>query len=141
MKQMYEILMICCSAVVGVVSYMYGQFDGFIACLIAFICVDYLTGVMCAVKDHKLSSNVGFVGICRKVLILLMVGIGGLLDRLIQTGDSFRNMMAFFYIANEGLSIVENCERMGLPVPKKLLAILHEIKEKGDDDNAEETKN
>ena len=101
--------------------------------------VDYITGVMCAVSDKKLSSAVGFKGICRKVLILMLVGIANLLDvQVIGTGAVLRTAVIFFYLSNEGVSLLENAAHLGLPVPEKMkdiLAQLHDRAEGDGDDN------
>ena len=98
--------------------------------------IDYLTGVMCAFADHTLSSEVGFRGICRKVLIFLMVGMANILDvSVIGNGSVLRTAVVFFYISNEGVSLLENAGHLGLPVPKKMLEVLeqlHDRSEKGD---------
>ena len=102
-----------------------------------FAVVDYITGVMCAISDKKLSSEVGFRGICRKVLIFFLVGVANILDvQVIGTGSVLRTAIIFFYLSNEGVSLVENAARLGLPVPEKLKAVLeqlHDRAEKGGD--------
>ena len=104
--------------------------------LLAFAVIDYITGVMCAVVDKKLSSAIGFKGICRKVLIFALVGIGHILDtHVIGSGSVMRTAIIFFYISNEGVSLIENAVHIGLPVPQKLkdvLEQLHNRSEKGD---------
>ena len=96
--------------------------------LIAFVAIDYVTGVMCAISNHTLSSEVGFKGICRKVLIFLLVGIGSILDaRVIGSGSVLRTAVIFFYISNEGVSILENAARLGLPVPEKIKVVLEQL--------------
>ena len=103
--------------------------------LIAFVVIDYITGVMCAISDKKLSSAVGFKGICRKVLIFALVGGGHILDtRVIGAGSVLRTAVIFFYLSNEGISLLENAAHLGLPVPKKLKDVLHKRSEKEDDD-------
>ena len=106
--------------------------------LIAFVVIDYITGVMCAISDKKLSSAVGFKGICRKVLIFALVGDGHILDtRVIGAGSVLRTAVIFFYLSNEGVSLIENAAHLGLPVPKKLkdvLEQLHKRSEKEEDD-------
>ena len=93
---------------------------------------------MCAVADHKLSSEVGFKGICRKVLIFALVGIGHVIDaQIIGTGSILRTAVIFFYLSNEGVSLVENAAHLGLPIPEKLKAVLeqlHDRAEKGGDE-------
>lgn len=113
------------------------RWDGFFYALIAFVVIDYLTGVMCAILDKTLSCNVGFRGIFRKVLIFVMVGIGHVIDtQLIGNGDALRTAVIFFYISNEGVSLLENAAHVGLPVPEKLkdvLAQLHDRTENKED--------
>ena len=98
--------------------------------LLAFIVIDYITGVMCAVVTRDLSSEIGFHGICRKVLIFLLVGIANIVDmQLIGNGSVLRTAVIFFYISNEGLSIVENAAILGLPIPNELRNVLKQIRE------------
>ena len=98
--------------------------------LIAFVIADYVTGVMCAVSDKQLSSEVGFKGICRKVLIFVLVGMANILDmHVIVTGCVLRTAVLFFYISNEGVSVLENAGHLGLPVPAKLLDVLEQLHE------------
>lgn len=102
--------------------------------LLAFVVIDYLTGIMCAINDHSLSSEVGFRGICRKVLIFLLVGIANILDvSVIGSGSILRTAVIFFYISNEGLSLVENAAHLGLPVPEKIKAVLEQLHDRTDD--------
>ena len=97
--------------------------------------VDYITGVMCAVSDKKLSSAVGFKGICRKVLIMMLVGIANLLDvQVIGTGAVLRTAVIFFYLSNEGVSLLENAAHLGLPIPEKLKAILAQLHDRAEGD-------
>ena len=96
--------------------------------------VDYITGVMCAVADKKLSSEVGFKGICRKVLIFLLVGIANIIDvQVIQTGSVLRTAVIFFYLSNEGVSLTENAAHLGLPVPEKLKDVLEQLHDRDAD--------
>ena len=115
-----------------------GGSDGLLFALIAFVVIDYITGVMCAISDKKLSSAVGFKGICKKVLIFALVVLGHILDtRVIGAGSVLRTAVIFFYLSNEGISLLENAAHLGLPVPKKLkdvLEQLHKRSEKEDDD-------
>jgi len=116
------------AAVGAGLGYFLGGCDGFLYALIAFVAIDYLTGVMCAIVDKKLSSSVGFKGIFRKVLIFVMVGIGHTLDaQILGGGDTLRTAVIFFYCANEGLSLVENAGRLGLPIPEKLKSVLAQL--------------
>ncbi len=122
------------SAIGGAVGWYLGGMDGFMYALITFVVIDYITGLMVAVLEHKLSSEVGFKGIFKKVLIFILVGIGNMIDvHLLGSGSAIRTAIIFFYVSNEGISIVENAAKIGLPVPKKLLDVLEQIKSKGDE--------
>lgn len=118
------------TAVGGVLGYFVGGLDGFMYALIIFVVCDYLTGIMCAVYDKKLSSAVGFKGILKKVLIFIMVGIGNVLDtKIIGNGSVLRTAVIFFYVSNEGISLLENAAHLGLPIPQKLKDVLKQLKE------------
>lgn len=127
------------TALGGWLDYFLGGYDGLIIALLIFVVVDYITGVMCAIVDKKLSSEIGFKGICRKMLIFLLVGVVNILDvQVIGTSSVLRTAVIFFYISNEGVSLLENATHLGLPVPEKLkvvLELLHdrEANEKGGD--------
>ena len=98
-----------------------GGLDGFLYALLMFVVIDYATGLMAAFVQKKVSSEVGFKGICKKVAIFCLVGIGHVLDtQVIQNGSVLRTAVIFFYLSNEGISIIENVALIGLPVPKKL---------------------
>ena len=135
MKDVWNVVQVVFAAVGGRIGWFFGELDGFFYALLAFVVIDYLTGVMCAIADRSLSSEVGFRGIFRKVLIFVMVGAGHILDaQVIGSGDALRTAVIFFYISNEGVSLLENAAHIGLPVPEKLkdvLAQLHD-REKGD---------
>ena len=135
MKDVWNVAQVVFAAVGGGIGWFFGELDGFFYALLAFVVIDYLTGVMCAIADRSLSSEVGFRGIFRKVLIFVMVGAGHILDaQVIGSGDALRTAVIFFYISNEGVSLLENAAHIGLPVPDKLkdvLAQLHD-REKGD---------
>ena len=138
MKEFWTVVQAIFAAVGGWLGYFLGGCDGLLYALLAFVVLDYITGIMCAVADQKLSSAVGFKGICRKVLIFALVGIGHLLDtQVIGSGSVLRTAIIFFYISNEGLSLVENAAYLGLPIPTKLhkvLEQLHDRAEKEDDE-------
>ena len=117
---------------IAAIGLMLGRFlggmDGLLYALIAFVIVDYITGVMCAVVDKNLSSSVGFKGICRKVLIFAMVGVAHILDaNVIGDGSVLRAAVIFFYISNEGVSLLENASHLGLPIPEKMKEILEQL--------------
>ena len=119
----------------GWIGYFVGGCDGLLYELLAFVVIDYITGMMCAIADRKLSSEVGFKGICRKVLIFLLVGIANVLDvNVIGTGSVLRTAVIFFYISNEGVSLLENAAHLGLPVPDKMKAVLEQLHKKGEDE-------
>ena len=116
--------------IITAVSGFIGGMDGIMYALIAFITIDYATGVAVAVKEKKLSSEVGFWGLVRKVCILALVGVAHYIDcYVMQSGDVIRTVTAMYYIGNEGISILENCGNLGLPLPPKLMAVMVQIKE------------
>ncbi|MDY3026710.1 MAG: phage holin family protein [Candidatus Faecivicinus sp.] len=103
--------------------------------LIVFMVLDYITGLMCEVIDKKLSSAVGFKGICKKVLILMLVGVANIMDvHVIGTGSALRGAVVCFYLANEGLSLLENAAHIGLPVPERLKDVLAQLHNREDKD-------
>ena len=137
MKEFWNTIQMVFAAVGGWLGYFLGGCDGLLIALVVFAVVDYITGVMCAINDKKLSSEVGFRGICRKVLIFFLVGVANILDvQVIGTGSVLRTAIIFFYLSNEGVSLLENAAHLGLPVPQKLkdvLEQLHDRAEKGGD--------
>ena len=138
MKEFWNTIQLIFAAVGGWLGYFLGGCDGLLYALIAFVVIDYITGVMCAISDKTLSSEVGFKGICRKVLIFLLVGIGHIVDaQVIGSVGVMRTAVIFFYLSNEGISLIENAAHLGLPVPDKLKAVLeqlHDRAEKGGDE-------
>jgi toxin secretion/phage lysis holin len=128
------------SAVIGgAFGWFLGGWDGFLYALIAFVTADYVTGLMCAVVEKKLSSEVGFKGIFKKVLIFVLVGVAHVMDvNLIGNGGSIRTAVIFFYCANEGVSILENAGRLGLPIPEKLRNVLAQLQDE-DSGQADDT--
>lgn len=128
MKTVWNTIQVAFSALGGFVGYFLGGFDGFLYTLLAFVVIDYVTGVMCAANDHKLSSAVGFRGICRKVLIFCMVGVANILDmNILGEGSVLRTAVIFFYLSNEGVSMLENCAHLGLPIPESLRDVLAQL--------------
>ena len=124
------------AAIGGWLGYFLGGMDGLMIALIVFMALDYITGLMCAVIDKKLSSAVGFKGICRKVLIFVLVGIGNLVDvYVLGEGGALRTAVIFFYLSNEGISFLENAGHLGLPIPEKLKDVLEQLHDKGGSDN------
>ena len=138
-------IQIAVSAIGGWLGYFLGGVDGLMIALIVFMVLDYLTGLMCAVLDKKLSSAVGFRGIFKKALILIMVGIANVVDvHVVGTGSALRGAVICFYLSNEGLSLLENAAYIGLPVPERLkevLAQLHNRDKKEKDDTTDDTTN
>ena len=128
MKEFWNMIQLIFSVVGGWLGWFLGGCDGLLYALIAFVVIDYITGVMCAAVDKKLSSKVGFKGICRKVLIFLLVGIANILDvAVIGTGSVLRTAIIFFYISTEGVSVLENAGHIGLPIPQKMKDILEQL--------------
>lgn len=116
------------TAIGGWLGYFLGGMDGLLYTLLLFVVVDYVTGVMCAIADKTLSSAVGFRGICRKVLIFLMVGVAHIIDmNVVGSGSALRSAVVCFYLSNEGLSFIENVAYLGLPIPDKLKDILAQL--------------
>lgn len=143
MKEFWNVIQLVFATVGGWLGWYLGGIDGPLYALIAFVVVDYITGVMCAINDKNLSSSVGFRGICRKVLIFTLVGIANILDtHVIGNGSVLRTAVIFFYISNEGISLLENSAHLGLPIPEKLKEVLehlHDREKTGDEDVNDET--
>lgn len=136
MKDFVNTMQYVFAAAGGFLGWFLGGFDGFLYALMIFVIVDYVTGIMVAVLEKKLSSEVGFRGIFKKVLIFCMVAIGNILDtHIIRSGSIMRTAVVFFYLSNEGISILENVALIGLPIPQKLKDVLEQLKEgKTDED-------
>ncbi len=116
------------TAIGGWIGYFVGGVDGLMTALLIFMVLDYVTGLMCAIADKKLSSAVGFKGICKKVLIIMLVGVAHVVDlHVVGTGDALRSAVVCFYLSNEGVSMLENAAHLGLPVPDKLKGILAQL--------------
>lgn len=130
MKQVIEFMQWTFAAIGGCLGYFFGGFDGFLYALLVFVILDYVTGIMVAVLEKKLSSEVGFRGIFKKVLIFCFVAVGQIVDtQLIGQGSVLRTAVIFFYISNEGISILENAALIGLPVPNNLKDVLGQLKD------------
>ena len=135
MKDIVNTIQIVIAAVGGYIGYFLGGWDGFLYALLAFVLIDYITGLMCAVLDQKLSSEVGFRGIFKKVLIFSLVAVGHIIDQnVIGDGSVIRTAVIFFYLSNEGISILENAAHIGLPIPQKLKDVLGQLHNKGDEE-------
>lgn len=139
MKEFWTTIQLAFAGIGGWLGYFLGGFDGLLYALVAFVVVDYITGVMCAIVDKNLSSSVGFKGICRKVLIFTLVGIAHILDaNVIGDGSVLRTAVIFFYLSNEGVSLLENASHLGLPIPEKMKDILEQLHNRADDTESED---
>ena len=139
MKQFWNTIQLIFSAVGGWLGYFLGGCDGLLYALIAFVVIDYITGVMCAIINRELSSAVGFKGIFRKVLIFLLVGIANIIDvQVIGTGAVLRTAVIFFYISNEGVSLLENAGHLGLPIPEKIKTVLEQLHDRAENEKEDE---
>ena len=138
MKEFWNMIQIIFTAVGGWLGYFLGGCDGLLIALVVFAVTDYITGVMCAIADKKLSSEIGFKGICRKVIIFMLVGIAHVLDvNVIATGSVLRTAVIFFYLSNEGVSLLENAAHLGLPVPEKLKDVLEQLHDRAEKEEEE----
>ena len=137
-KEVWLFVQTVIAALGGWFGWFLGGLDGFLYALIIFVIVDYITGIMVAIINKELSSEIGARGIFKKILIFILVGIAHIIDsRLIGEGSVIRTAVIFFYLSNEGISIIENSTRIGLPVPQKLKDVLAQLhgKSKGEDEN------
>lgn len=136
MKEIWNWIQIVFAAIGGGIGWFLGGADGFLYALIAFVVIDYITGVMCAIVDKKLSSEVGFKGICKKVLIFILVGVGNIIDvQVLGQAGVLRTAVIFFYLSNEGVSLLENAGHLGLPIPAKLKAVLEQLHDRSEKEN------
>lgn len=135
MRDIWTFIQMAFAAIGGWIGWFLGGYDGFLYALIAFVVIDYLLGVMCAIIEKHLSSDVGARGIFKKVVIFSLVGIAHIIDQnIIGDGGVIRTAVIFFYLSNEGISIIENATRLGLPIPEKLRDVLEQLKDGGDKD-------
>ena len=138
MKEFWQMIQGVFTVLGGWIGYYLGGCDGLLYALIAFVVVDYITGVMCAIEDKKLSSTVGFKGICRKVLIFLLVGIAQIIDvHVLGQVGVIRTAVIFFYLSNEGVSLLENAGHLGLPIPTKLKDVLEQLHNRSEKEEKE----
>ena len=136
MKDMWTLAQCAFAAIGGWLGWFLGGVDGLLYALVAFAVLDYITGVMCAIADRKLSSAIGFRGIFKKILIFAMVGMAHVLDNnIIGSGSVLRTAAIFFYISNEGVSLLENAAHLGLPVPHKLKDVLEQLHDRAESDS------
>ena len=121
-------IQIAFTALGGWLGYFLGGMDGLLIALLVLIVLDYLSGLMCAIADKNLDSRIGFRGICKKVLILMLVGVANIIDvHIVGTGSALRGAVICFYMSNEALSLFENAAHLGLPVPDKLRDVLSQL--------------
>ena len=133
MKEFWTTIQVVFAGIGGWLGWFLGGCDGLLYALLAFVVIDYITGIMCAVVDKKLSSEAGFKGIFKKVLIFALVGIGHSLDtRVIGSGSVMRTAVIFFYLSNEGVSLLENAAYLGLPIPQKLKSVLEQLHDRAE---------
>ena len=142
MLQTWRDIQLVITAFGGVIGAFLGNMDGLLYTLIAFIIIDYITGFLCAIVEHDLSSEVGARGIAKKVVILLLVGIANMIDlNVIKSGAVIRTAVIFFYLSNEGVSILENAGRLGLPIPTKLKSVLAQLRDDAEGEESEDDGN
>ena len=133
MKEFWNTIQMVIAGIGGWLGYFLGGCDGLLFALMAFVVIDYVTGLMCAISDKTLSSEVGFKGICRKVLIFLLVGIGNIIDvQVLGSPGVLRTAVIFFYLSNEGVSLLENAAHLGLPVPDAIKMVLEQLHDRAE---------
>ena len=133
MKEFWMTIQVVLAGIGGWLGWFLGGCDGLLYALLAFVVIDYITGIMCAVVDKQLSSEVGFKGIFKKVLIFALVGVVHILDtRIIGAGSVLRTAVIFFYLSNEGVSLLENAAYLGLPIPQKLKSVLEQLHDRSE---------
>ena len=131
MKGIWNWLQMAIAASGGFLGWLLGGWDGFLYALVTFVVIDYISGVLAAIVERKLSSEVGFKGIAKKVFVFMLVAVGHIIDKyIIGEGSVLRTATIFFYCSEEGISIIENAGRIGLPIPQKLKNILEQLKSK-----------
>lgn len=134
MKNIISIAQAIFSVIGGALGFFLGGWDGFLYSLVIFVTADFVTGIMASAVEKKISSEVGYLGIIKKVFIFILVGVGSVIDEYIIGNSSIlRNIIIFFYISEEGISIIENAARAGLKIPQKLKDVLEQLKSKGGD--------
>lgn len=134
-------IQIAITALGGWLGYFIGGVDGLLTALIIFMTLDYITGVMCAIIDKELSSSVGFKGIFKKALILILVGVANIIDvEVVGTGSAMRSAVICYYLSNEGVSLLENAAHIGLPVPDGLKTVLSQLHKRSDTNSEEESE-
>lgn len=135
MKESILMAKIGFSLIGGVLGFMFGKMDGLILALVFFVSVDYITGIICAWAEKRLSSETGAKGIAKKVFIFCLVAVANIIDtQILRQGAALRTAVIFYYLANEGLSITENAAILGVPIPKRLRAALEQLNEEDTND-------
>ena len=136
MKNVLETVTLGFGGIGGILGLLFGELDGSLYALVVFVIADYFTGVISSVNNKKLSSDIGFEGISKKICIFVLVAIANIVDvNILNSGAAVRTAVIFFYLSNEGISVLENAVKLGLPVPEKLKNILLKINEGDSDDN------
>ena len=138
MKEFWNVILAVITAIGGWLGWFLGGCDGLMYALIAFVVIDYITGIMCAIADKTLSSAVGFRGIFKKLLIFILVGVANILDvNVIGDGSVLRTAAIFFYLSNEGVSMLENAAHLGLPVPEAIRTVLEQLHDRASKEEGE----
>ena len=136
MKNAWNVFQAIIAAIGGGLGWFFGEMDGFFLSLLAIVILDYITGIMCAIVTKTLSSSAGFKGIFKKILIFFLVGVGHILDvYVLGQAGVLRNAIIFFYLSNEGISLLENAGVLGLPIPEWLRDVLAQLNDKNDKEN------
>ena len=121
------------AGVCTVLSFLFGDMEGLMVALVALIILDYISGVIAAAVEKRLSSEMGAKGIAKKIFMLLIVALANIVDiNVIGDGHVLKTVTVVFYICNECISLIENAGRIGVPVPKKLLDVLEQLRDKDD---------
>lgn len=130
------------AAICTAIGFLWGSKDGLIIALLVFIVLDYITGVICAIVEKKLSSEVGAKGIAKKILMLFIVAVANIIDvTVLKSNHALRGVAVIFYLANESISLLENAGRLGVPFPKKILTVLEQLKTDSDKDGQANKEN
>ncbi|MBQ3692043.1 MAG: phage holin family protein [Clostridia bacterium] len=136
MKNVLETITLGFGGIGGVLGLLFGELDGSLYALVVFVIADYFTGVISAISNKKLSSDIGFEGISKKICIFVLVAIANIVDvDILNSGAAVRTAVIFFYLSNEGISVLENAVKLGLPVPEKLRNVLLKMNEGDSDDD------
>ncbi len=129
---MNDVMKSILAAICAFCGFLFGERDGILIALIVLIVLDYISGVIAAIVEKRLSSEVGAKGIAKKVFMLLIVAVANIVDVEVIGGEGhvLKSVVVIFYIANECISLIENAGRLGVPVPDKLLKVLEQLKDK-----------